>query len=334
MSMERNNIRDTMKNPLLNTTEDISSAPVQHLSLFEKIGLACAFIISVVILLITFFSLYIDLFNKSNYIYALIDILIILICSGAIYFSINIFKRKIIADILIDTAFQDGVYARLRPLMENIAQSHVDTNIILGRLENMDLKVQNILKQGYTREVKSREFMEEPIAVGTSIKFAIKTMFLLSVTMAAFIFFINFQIIGLTNYGILLIFIMWWVFITKEYNLWKDSMAWGMVFFPILVVPVSITLLLNLLNYNVLLAIIYLSVGIYTLTYYLWAIYMTTGSLPFIGIKKQEPTTSEFFATQDKGMLQEMVGIAFSQLKKRLKEDVEKEETNLAWKNK
>ncbi|NJD51800.1 MAG: hypothetical protein FIB07_02930 [Candidatus Methanoperedens sp.] len=198
----------------------------------------------------------------------------------------------------------------------------------------MDLKVQNILKQGYTREVKSREFMEEPIAVGTSIKFAIKTMFLLSVTMAAFIFFINFQIIGLTNYGILLIFIMWWVFITKEYNLWKDSMAWGMVFFPILVVPVSITLLLNLLNYNVLLAIIYLSVGIYTLTYYLWAIYMTTGSLPFIGIKKQEPTTSEFFATQDKGMLQEMVGIAFSQLKKRLKEDVEKEETNLAWKNK
>lgn len=334
--MERKDTRDIMKNPLLDTSEDISTVPMQQLSFFEKIGLVCAFIISIVILLISSISLYMDFFIKSNYTYTFIDIFIILICYGAIYFVVNTFKRRIITDVLIDTAFQHGVYARLRPLIENIAQSQVDTNIILDRLDNVDLKVQNVLKQGYARDVKSSEFMKEPLAVGTSIKFAIKTMFLIIVTMAAFMFFINFQLIGMTHYAVLLIFVMWWVFITNEYNLWKESVAWGMVFLPILVVPVMVMLLTNILNYNLLLAIIYLSVGLYTISYYLWALYAATGSLPFIGIKKREPMTSEFFAVQKKGMLHEMLAPVLSQLKKRLKEDIikdkRKEESKFAWK--
>lgn len=334
--MERNNIPDKMKNPLLDTSEDISTVPVQHLSLFEKIGMICALIISILIMAISDISFYIDVFIKSNYTYAFIDIIINFISLGAIYFLIKAFKRRIITDVLIDTAFQEGLYARLRPLIENIAQSQVDTNIILDRLDNVDLKVQNVLKQGYARDVNSSEFMKEPLAVGTSIKFAIKTMFLIIVTMAAFMFFINFQLIGLTHYAALLIFVMWWVFITNEYNLWKESMAWGMVFLPILVVPVLVMLLTNILNYNFLLAFVYLSVGIYTFTYYLWALYAATGSLPFIGIKKREPMTSEFFAVQKKGMLHEMLAAVLSQFKKRLKEDmtkdIRKEESKFAWK--
>jgi hypothetical protein len=263
MLMELKNSRDINKNPLLDTVEDISTVPIVQLSLFEKIGLVCAFIISIVILLISSLSLYMDFFIKFNYAYTFIDIFIILICYGAIYFVVNTFKRRIIADALIDTAFQQGVYTRLRPLIENIAQSHVDTNIILDRLDNVDLKVQNVLKQGYSRDITSSEFMKEPIAVGTSIKFAIKSMFLIIVTMAAFMFFINFQLTGLTHYTVLLIFVMWWAFITNEYNLWKESMAWGMVFFPILVVPVLVMLLTNILNYNYLLAMIYICRIIY-----------------------------------------------------------------------
>jgi len=113
-------------------------------------------------------------------------------------------------------------------------------------------------------------------------------------------------------------------------------MAWGMVFFPVLVVPVLVMLLTNLLNYNILLAMIYLFVGLYTFTYYLWALYAATGSLPIIGLKKREPMTSEFFALQKKGMLHEMLDPLLSQLKKRLKEDItkgiRKEESKFAWK--
>lgn len=324
-----------MKNPLLDITEDISSAPIQKLSFFEKMGLICALLISILILAISSFSFYIDLFIKTNFTYSLIDLLIIFICLGAVYFIINIFRRKIIIDVLIDTAFQEGVYARLRPLIEKIARSQIDTNIILDRLDNMDRKVQSVLKQGYARDVKSHEFMDEPIAIGTSIKFAIKSIFLVIITMAAFMFLINFQLSGI-HYYVLLIFIMWWGFITNEYNFWRDSMAWAIIFLPILALPITVMLLTNFINYNVLLATIYISLALFTFIYYLWAIYTTTGSLPFIGIKKQEPMTSEFFAMQKKGMIKEMLDPVLSQLKKRLKEDIakdiRKEESKFAWK--
>ncbi len=320
-----------MKNPFLDITEDISSAPIQQLSFFEKMGLICALLISILILAISSFSFYIDLFIKTNYTNSLIDLLIIFICFGAVYFIINIFKRKIIIDALIDTAFQEGVYARLRPLIEKIARSQIDTNIILDRLDNMDRKVQIVLKQGYARDVRSHEFMDEPIAIGTSIKFAVKSIFLVIITMAAFMFLINFQLSGM-HYYVLLIFFMWWGFITNEYNFWRDSTAWAIIFLPMLALPITVLLLTNLINYNVLLATIYISLALYTFIYYLWAIYTTTGSLPFIGIRKQEPMTGEFFAMQKKGIFQEMLNVAFYQLKKRLKEDMEKEESKPVWK--
>jgi len=81
---------------------------------------------------------------------------------------------------------------------------------------------------------------------------------------------------------------------------------------------------------------IYLFVGLYTFTYYLWALYATSGSLPIIGIKKREPITSEFFAVQKKGMLHEILDPVLAQLKKRLKEDItkdiRKEKSTFAWK--
>ena len=330
--MGHNNIRDKMGNPLLDADEDISVKTIQRLPFFEKMGLFSALIILIAILIFSFFSFYIDIFVKSDFLYTLIDLSIIVLCLGAVYFIINAFKKRVITEVLIDTAFQDGVYARLRPLVENIARSHVDTSVILDRISNIDSKVQNILKERYAREIKSRDLMEEPIAVGTSIKFAIKTVLLISVTMAFFMFLVNFNLGGITPYVVLLIFIMWWGFITGEYNLWKEATAWGVVFLPILVVPVTVMLLGNLLNYNVLMATLYLFVGLYSLGYYIWAIYATTGSLPVISTKKQEPAVSEFFALQQKGMLKELIDAAVSSLEQQLQKEEKTKEKEYAWK--
>ena len=174
--------------------------------------------------------------------------------------------------------------------------------------------------------------MEEPLAVGTSIKFAIKTIFLMIVTIAAFMFLVNFNLGGITPYTILLIFIMWWVFITNEYNLWKESSAWTMVFLPILVVPVTVMLLGNLLNYNVLMAMMYVSVGIYTFFYYVWAVYSSTGSLPIVVPKRPEPVVSEFFALQQKGMLKELFDASVLWLEQKLQKDKKNQEVSYVWK--
>ncbi len=321
-----------MKNPLLDVAEDISEKPFQKLSFFEKIGLSSTLLISIVILMLSSVSFYLDIFIKSDYLYGLIDILVIILSLGAVYFLFNVFKRKVITDVLIDTAFQDGVYERLKPLIENIAQAHVDTNILLERVSGMDLKIQTILKEQYSKDISAPDIMKEPIAIGTSIKFTIKAIFLITVTMAAFMFLINFNIGGIIAYGVLLIYIMWWGFITNEYNLWKESSAWGAVFFPVLVIPVSVMLLSNLLNYNVMLAALYVALGLYAFAYYLWAIYVSTGSLPVIATKKEQPVASEFFALQQRGILKEFLDIVVSRLEQQLHKDGKSREIEYAWK--
>lgn len=332
MSMGRNNIRDKIKNPLLDVDEDVSIKPFEHYSFFDKIGVASALILSIAILLMSFISFYIDLIVKSNYLYTLIDLFIFVFSLGAVYFVLNAFKKRVITDLLIDTAFQEGVYSRLEPLVENIAESHVDTNIILDRMSNIDMKVENILKEQYARDIKSGDILKEPIAVATSIKFAIKSIFLIVVTMAVFMFLLNFNLGGITPYAILLVFVVWWAFITNEYNLWRESSAWAMVFFPILVIPVAVMLLANLLNYNVLMATLYVSVGLYTFIYYIWAVYASTGSLPIIETKKQEPLESGFFALQHKGMLKRLFELSISRVEQQLQKDKKKQDPEYIWK--
>ena len=276
------------------------------------------------------FSFYLDLIISSNYLYALIDISILVLSLCAVFFVMNAFKKGVITDVLIDTAFQEGVYSRLEPLVENIAQSHVDTNIILDRMSNLDLKVENIMKERYTRDLKT---LNEPVAVGTSIKFAIKSIFLIVVTMAGFMFLVNFNLGNITPYAILLLFIIWWVFITNEYNLWKESSAWTMVFLPILVIPVIVMLLGNLLNYNVMMATLYLSVGLYTFIYYIWAVYVSTGSMPLLATKKQEPVIeNRFFALQQKGLLKKFLDASIPRVEQHLQKDKKKQESEYAWK--
>jgi hypothetical protein len=332
MSMERSNIRDKIRNPLLDAKEDISIRPLQHYSVLDKIGVASALLLSIAILIISGFSFYIDLIVKPNYLNFFIDILIFLFSLGAVYFVLNASKSRVVSDILIDTAFQEGVYSRLAPLVENIADAHVDTDIMIDRISNIDMKVENLLKERYSRDVRSADILQEPIAVATSIKFAIKSIFLIVITMAIFMFLVNFNLGNITPYAVLLIFIAWWVFITNEYDLWKESSAWIMVFFPILVIPVLVLLLGNLLNYNVLMAILYLFVGLYAFVYYVWAVYASTGSLPIIATKKQVLEKSGFFASQHKGMLRELLDASISRIEQGLEKEQKKQESEYAWK--
>lgn len=333
MSMASKDIHNNMKrNPFIDIDEDISIRSLQHLSFFEKIGLLSAFITSVIILLFVTFSLYLDIFIKNNYGFALVDIIIGLLMLHSLYYILNAFKGKIVTDILIETAFQDGVYKRLQPLIENIAKAHVDTNILIERINKLDEKVQKLSKEKSEEEIRTSDLFKEPIAIGTSIKFTIKSVFLITLTMAIFMFLVNFNLGSITQYFVLSIFFIWWVFITHEYKLWKDSTAWSFLFLIILLIPVSLMLLNNLLNYNVLIATLYFSVGMYTFIYYIWANYVTSGSLPIVASTEKEPMKNEFFGLQQKGFLKEILNAVSSRLEQALEKEEKQQDPDYAWK--
>ena len=332
--MAKNN--NKVKNPLLDIVdEDISRMPIP-LSFFEKIGLASALIISTFIFILSGLSLFIDIFIRLNLLYILIDILIMIFCLSAVYFIFNILRKKIVTEALVDTAFQHGVYARLQSLVENIAQEQVGTDVMIDRMSDLDMKVESILKERKSETGVGRVgigIMEESVTLGTSVRFVIKAIFMIVLTMAIFMFLLNFALGGLTPYVSLLIFIVWWLFITNEYTLWKETNAWIMVFFPIIIIPVTVMILTNLLRYNEMLALLYVLLGLYTLLYYAWAIYATTGSIPFITPKLAESEEiesgeiksgerNEFFVAQHKGMFQEIydeIKYEFNKLKEKKK---------------
>lgn len=308
-----------IKNPLLDSIdEDTSRMPIQ-LSFFEKIGLASVLILFVCIAILSGFSLIIDIFVKMAFLSILIDILALIICMAAIYFIVNIIRKKIVTEILVDTAFQHGVYDRLQPLIGNIAKAQVGTDVIIERIANVDKKVENILKERREEKYETPgdvEFLQESIALGTSVKFVIKTIFMIVVTMAIFMFLVNFNLGRITPYASLSIFVLWWLFITNEYSLWNDAGTWSFVFVPIMIIPVMVIILANLVNYNILMALLYLSLSFYTIIYYIWAIYKTTGSIPFIKpIQDEGKKTDGFFELQQKGMAREI----FKDLKYRFK---------------
>lgn len=294
----------------------------QRLSFFEKIGIISSLIMAIGILIVSGFSFIID-FGKLNMVNILVDLILIIGSLTSLYFIFSIYRRKVIVETLIDTAFQEGVYNRLRPLIENIANSRVDADIILDRVSNIDIKVENILKgQSLKRDESEVIYMDKyietelkrPVMIGTPLGFIFKSIFMIIITMAIFMFLVNFNLGRLTPFVSLSIFIFWWIFITNEYSLWKNTYAWLIVFFPIAIVPVSVMILGNLVNYNILMAVLYASIGIYAFVYYLWAIYKTTGALPFVKRRMDGMNGEEkFFSSQQKGMLKDI----WTEIKKR-----------------
>lgn len=294
------------KNPLLDIVdEDVTRMPIQ-LSFFEKIGLASILTILAGIFILSVISLIVDIFIKFSFFSVIVDTIFMMISLVASYFIFNILRRKMVTELLVDTAFQQGVYSRLQPLIDNIASAQTGTDIMLDRISKVDLKVENILKEKRVGE----SVVDEYVALGTTNKFVIKSIFMIVITMAIFMFLVNFNLGGITPYATLSIFVLWWLFITNEYDLWKDSSAWSMVFFPILIIPTTFIILSNILNYNVLIALLYLLLGLYSLLYYFWAVYVSTGSIPFVTPKRDSEERAreledkgEFFVSQRKGFL-------------------------------
>lgn len=302
----------SIRNPLSDIEEDISTMPIS-MTFFEKIGLVSVILIFISIIMFAMFSLVIDII-EVNFFSILFDATIILIFIAAVYFLVNLLRKKIVTDMLIDTAFQYGVYSRLRPVFDNIAEHQVGIDVLAERMIKLDMKMDTILKEGDVSRsggVGGTEggvnIWEEPITMGTSVKFMIKIIFNIILTMAMFMFMVSFNLGGITPYAVLSIFVIWWLFFTNEYDLWRNNDAWLFVFLPVIAVPMIILIIANFINYNVMLAMLYVATGIYSFIYYTWSIYTVTGSVPFIRSKHEETEERAFFSARQKGFLEEFV---------------------------
>jgi len=249
------------------------------MSIAEKVGLGITIIIAIILIGYAIFSLLIDLLILNFVWFAIvIDLLSLAIGIALGYFSIRIYKKSVYYEGLVNSAFDEGVYARLEPILRKVAETHVEMESLGSRLNVIDRKVQTVIDEQVKSEPQLE--LEKAIAPGTSMGFIIKTIFLAIITMSGFLFMI-YTSIRYAHFATLLFFILWWLLISYEFKLVNNATAWVMLFVPILLIPVSFMVLGIHVDPNNLIALFYLCLALYVFLYFCWAVYETKGTLPF-----------------------------------------------------
>jgi len=250
--------------------------PRTAVSVFEKIGLTVAFFIGLALTIFSLYSLVIDISIEHTDLWSVgVDIFFLLLGVLICYSCIKTYKKAIYYGKLVESAFEEGIYRRLEPLLRKFAEVHVQMEELEARLNGIDKKVDAIMEG----QVKA--------APGTSISFAVKSIFLAIITMSGFFFMIE-RWIPHPQYAILLFFILWWLLITSEFELFNKAEALLFGFLPIIIVPTGFILTHAALvamhvdiAEDVTICIFFLALVIYAFAYYSWAVLRTKGTLPF-----------------------------------------------------
>ncbi len=259
---------------MTNTPQTRTTMPVM-----EKIGLAFALITAIILLGFSFFSLIVDIILKFDLYGILIDLIFLGIGIFLGYFSIRIYKKSVYYEGLVNSAFDEGIYTRLEPVLRKIAETSVEMEDLDNRLNKIDHMVQTVMEEQVKMEKNPRVEVEKAIAPGTSMDFVVKTIFLIIITMSGFMFMINTSI-GAAHFATLGFYVLWWLLISAEFKLFNDTAAWVMVFVPILLVPVGFMILDAFMQINNVVALFYALLALYAFLYFSWAVYETKGTLP------------------------------------------------------
>ncbi|KAF5416962.1 MAG: hypothetical protein C5S38_02350 [Candidatus Methanophagaceae archaeon] len=266
-----------ISNNMADTSQTRDTMPIA-----EKIGLAFALLVAVIVLGVSLFSLIIDLVINFNLYGIVIDLIFVGIGIFLGYFCIRMYKKTAYHEKLMDTAFDQGIYERLEPVLRKVAETQVEMESLEGRLGKIDHMVQTVIDEQVKGESSPVVEVERSIIPGTSMGFVVKSIFLTIITMSGFLFMI-YTPPGPVHLVTLMFYLLWWMLITSEFKLFEEIKAWTFLFISILIVPTGFMLLniLDVRNPNTLLALFYACLALYALLYYSWAVYVTKGTVPF-----------------------------------------------------
>jgi hypothetical protein len=246
----------------------------------EKIGLAFALLTAIILLGFSLFSLIIDTIYKFYLYGILIDLIFLAIGFFLGYFSFRMYKKSAYYEGLVSSAFDEGIYTRLEPVLRKVAETSIEMEDLESRLNKIDHMVQTVIDEQVKTEKSPRVEVEKAIVPGTSMGFVVKTIFLTIITMSGFLFMI-YTSIGAAHFATLLFYVLWWLLISSEFKLFNNTSAWVMVFVPILLIPVGFMILDAFMQINSVIALFYACLALYAFLYNSWAVYETKGTLPF-----------------------------------------------------
>lgn len=231
----------------------------------EKLGLVLTGIISLFVIIWALMSMIIGV--QESDLPGFISGLAFLIIGMAIeIFVVKIFKKTVYMELLVTSAFEEGLYSKLKPVISSIAEVGVSVANFENRLDQISYKLEDLRKQ--------KEYS------ATYGSFIIKSIFVLNLTLAAIVF-LSFNPLAGTHFILTGIYLVWWFLITSEFKLYNNVQAWYFCFGIIILIPMLTILLNAAFNLKVMMALLFFGIAVFSVSYYTWCAYITKGELPF-----------------------------------------------------
>lgn len=226
----------------------------------------------------------------------IMDLTSLIIGFCALWGGITLAKRTIAMEQLIDMGFENGVYNRLEPVLQEIAASHNVFTKMDERLNNMNINVERLGKRSVELKIPGSG-SAFGIDIAAEISRFLRLIVLINITLAVFIYLLNFTR-SYTPFIMTMLFVVWWLEITYEYKLWERSSAYWWGFFPILTIPITTILGDIMYGSGILIGGMGILLAVYVSAYYTWSKYIIEDILPFDLNKpiSRIPTDNIFFS--------------------------------------
>ena len=181
-----------------------------------------------IIALISTFSFIVNIFTTLNPIALLIDICVMTISYLTLWQG---FYYSILDRIAKERMEEQWDY-RIQPIVNLLTETSGRINSIEEEIARTNHKLNTTLDY----VMKSQDNIDATnifILPGTSFKFISKILVLIFFTFSSLVYVSSYPL-GIVHYFILVIYLAWWIFITAEFKLFGNSIAWTWAISPIL----------------------------------------------------------------------------------------------------
>ena len=199
---------------------------------------------------------------------------------GLIYSAYKFVKRSANLKAIADSIFVETLYERLEPLLADISETKVSYDMLSEKIDSLNYNVNDIRKSiELGKNVSSGDIVPLQYAI-RNIKHQFQNTMLTTFTLAMYMFMF-YNPSDIVPYLSPVIYILWWALITSQHDLWEVPKAWYWVAVPILFIPMYTILFTALYTANIMLLVMYIGLGAYVLSYYIWSEYTARGIFPF-----------------------------------------------------
>jgi hypothetical protein len=241
----------------------------------EKVVIALISLLGVGLLVLSLISMYNDFIQARPIMYLIIDFSFLFIAVLIIGGALKLYKRLMMFALLTESAFEEIIYTKLKPLLEEIAFGTVELNEVKTRVLGLERKIGHI-EEELTKPKPEVTHVADSLALK-------KTAFYMRTIVAAMLFFGMY--LFLLEYSVpyepylyVFLYVLWWFFVTKEFNLFNRIEAWIVLGTPILLVPAGAIILRAVFGLVPLMGFIFLTVIIYAYLYYQYATALSEGA--------------------------------------------------------